>query len=53
MDLFSSVALTVVLMAVGFWVLYLVVRSAVLWALREHAKEQRGDARRPGDAADR
>ena len=51
MDLFTSLALTVVLMAVGFWILYLVVRSAVLWALREHAREQ-GEPARRSDAKD-
>ncbi|MDO9398664.1 MAG: hypothetical protein Q7T71_19135 [Herbiconiux sp.] len=42
-------------MAVGFWVLYLVVRSAVLWALRAHAEDVSRASHRAteADTADR
>jgi hypothetical protein len=49
---FTALVLTVVLMAAGFWVLYLVVRAAVLYALRTHAAEQAKASRPKSEAAD-
>jgi hypothetical protein len=42
MDPLSTLALSTVCAAVGFYVLYLVVRAAVLSALRAHVGETNG-----------
>lgn len=39
MDPLSSLALRLVIVAAGFYVLFLVIRAAVAQALREHRRE--------------
>ena len=43
MDPLATIALTVVLAAAGFYVLYLVVRSAVAGGIRDASKRQRAE----------
>ena len=47
MDPLTSLVVTVVLAAVGFYVLYVVVRAAVLSALRTHHAEVHAPAPEP------
>ncbi|WP_308490943.1 hypothetical protein [Microbacterium terrisoli] len=53
MDPLTSLALTVALSAVGYYVLFLVVRSAVLSALRKNREELRKDREEEGQRSER
>ncbi|GAA3755215.1 hypothetical protein GCM10022240_05250 [Microbacterium kribbense] len=44
MDPITTLVLTLCIVAVGFYVLFLVVRAAILSALRQHAEEQSAPA---------